>query len=361
MEATENKKRPGTRQTFAVAPGVWGVKTIFVNLYLVSEPDGSWVLIDAGVYGSAAKIKRAVEEVFGPYSRPKAILLTHGHFDHIGSAKVLAAEWGVPIYAHQLEMPYLTGRSSYPPPDPSVGGGGMAYISFLYPKKPINISDYTELLPEDGTVPGLPDWRWLHTPGHTAGHVSFFRESDRVLIAGDAFITRDGESMLAVMTQKREVHGPPQYYTSDWAAAHHSVEKLAALNPNIAATGHGLPMRGQELQWQLDELVKNFWTEAVPTHGRYVNEPAITDELGVISVPPATESPVPTVLAAAGLVAAAGLTYWALTHRNGKHEYRARKYKAGERPFSHNRPAKGMPPTIDPEHDDPQIHTNNYP
>ncbi len=360
MEATENNNLTGTKHTFAVAPGVWGVKTVFVNLYLVCEPDGSWALVDTGVYGSAPKIKKAVEEVFGKYMPPKAILLTHGHFDHIGAVKELAAEWGVPVYAHPLEMPYLTGRSSYPPPDPSVGGGGMAYMSFLYPKKPINISDHVELLPEDGTVPGLPSWRWLHTPGHTAGHVSFFREEDKLVIAGDAFITRHGESMMAVMSQKREVHGPPQYYTSDWAAAHHSVEKLAALNPQIAATGHGLPMRGSDLQWQLDELVKNFWTDAVPAHGRYVNEPAIVDELGVISVPPPAESAVPKVLAAAGVVAAAGLAIWAINRRNGANG-KVRRYKPDERPVFRNRPVKSTPATADINYDDPQAHTNNYP
>lgn len=358
MEGNENINTIEGKHTFTAAAGVWGIKTVFVNLYFISEPDGSWVLVDAGVYGSYNKIKKTAEELFGKYSRPKAIILTHGHFDHIGAVKELAEEWEAPVYAHPLEMPYLTGLSSYPPPDPSVGGGGMAYMSFLYPKKPINITNLVELLPENGSVPGLPSWKWLHTPGHTAGHISLFRESDRVLIAGDAFITRHGESALAVMTQKREVHGPPMYYTSDWVAAHHSVEKLANLNPNVAATGHGLPMRGKELQEQLDELVKDFWSAAVPSKGRYTNEPAITDEKGVISVPPAVNSPVTNVLLAAGAVALAGTAYVALT-KNRKS--RGKNVAKGKQPFSHNRVATGVPPAIDPDFDDPTVHTNNYP
>ena len=67
--------------------------------------------------------------LFGHGNRPAAILLTHGHFDHVGALKTLAEEWDVPVYAHTLELPYLTGRSSYPPPDPSVGGGAMAAMS----------------------------------------------------------------------------------------------------------------------------------------------------------------------------------------------------------------------------------------
>ncbi|WP_242917081.1 MBL fold metallo-hydrolase [Pontibacter liquoris] len=370
MEASARKSHPTIQESFPAAPGVWGVKTAFVNLYFIAEPDGSWVLVDAGLYGYKQKIKKAVVELFGEDARPRAILLTHGHFDHIGSLRELAAEWRVPVYAHPLEFPYLTGKSNYPPPDASVGGGGMAYMAFMYPKKPIDVSNNLELLPPDGSVPGLPSWRWLHTPGHTAGHVSFFRESDRTLVAGDAFITRDGESLAAVLSQKRKVHGPPAYFTSDWGAAQHSVELLADLNPEIAATGHGLPMRGKELQSQLYQLVQDFWMVAVPDHGRYVHEPAVTDEMGVVSVPPPVSNPVPKVLAVAGAVALAGIALAALRNRKAaKHPryaasgaFREQEAKPLQhRPFSHNRVATGLPPDIDPNYDDPNGHTNNYP
>jgi len=359
METTENHNRHGSRHTFPVAPGVWGLKTIFVNLYFVAEPGGSWVLVDTGVYGASAKIREAAAELFGPQSKPRAILLTHGHFDHIGAVKELALDWDVPVYAHPLELPYLTGRSSYPPPDPSVGGGGMAYMSFLYPKKPINITSHVELLPEDGSVPGLPDWHWVHTPGHTAGHVSFYRESDRVLLAGDAFITRHGESVMAVMTQKKHVYGPPKYYTTDWAEAYRSVEKLTDLRPAVAATGHGMPMRGPNLLFQLEDLVRNFWTVAVPEHGRYVQAPAITDEAGVVSVPPAVSNPVPKVLLAAGVVALTGAAIVAMRRKNNNKHTESRS--GASRPFSHNRPLSDTPTTLDQDRDEMQDVTNNYP
>ncbi|MEJ8755997.1 MBL fold metallo-hydrolase [Pontibacter sp. H259] len=359
MEA--NDKNNHTKHTFPVAPGIWGMKTVFVNLYFISEGNGAWTLVDTGIYGSAGKIKAAAEELFGPHSKPKSILLTHGHFDHIGAVKELAAEWQVPVYAHPLELPYLTGQSSYPPPDPSVGGGGMAYMSFLYPKKPIDITSNVELLPQDGTVPGLTDWHWIHTPGHTAGHVSFFRDTDRVLLAGDAFITRKGESVTAVITQKKHVYGPPKYYTTNWAQAHHSVEQLANLNPAVAATGHGMPMRGPELRWQLEELTREFWSVAVPGHGRYVHEPAITDESGVVSVPPAVSNPANKVMLAAGVVALAGIAILSMRNRNG--HKKTRKTYTSERPYSHNRPfTEPVVHTPDQvEDDDPQGHTNNYP
>src|SRR5580658_9906176 len=99
------------------------LRTVLVNVYFVGPPgagDREWVLIDAGISGSADDIAQAAEMRFGVGSRPAAIILTHGHFDHVGALESLAHRWDAPIYAHPMELPYLTGRSSYPPPDPSV-------------------------------------------------------------------------------------------------------------------------------------------------------------------------------------------------------------------------------------------------
>jgi glyoxylase-like metal-dependent hydrolase (beta-lactamase superfamily II) len=319
METTTGKYTTADKKHFAVAPGVTGIKVVFVNLFLVSNPaDGSWVLVDAGLYGSAGRIKHTAETLFGKNTKPTAIVLTHGHFDHVGALKELAAEWQVPIYAHPLEMPYLTGLSDYPPPDSTVGGGGMAYMAWLYPKKPIDMTGQVQVLPSDGTVPGLPGWRWLHTPGHTAGHISLFRDSDGTMIAGDAFTTREPESAIAVVTDKKGIHGPPSYYTSDWVAARRSVQALADLRPEIVASGHGMPMQGETMRFELDELVHYFDQLAVPTNGRYVNEPAITDERGVVKLPPEVHNPVPKALVTAGLVALAGMAAIAISRRQRK-------------------------------------------
>lgn len=249
------------------------LRTMIVNVYFfgpAGAADRGWVLVDTGI-PHAAQIRRAAEERFGPDSRPSAIILTHGHFDHVGSVKELMEEWDVPVYAHALELPFLQGEQSYPPPDPLVGGG-MALMSVFYPRGPVDLTPRVLALPEDGSVPGMPGWQWLLTPGHTVGHVSLFRDSDRALIAGDAFVTTEQESVYAVLTQKEEVNGPPAYFTPDWIAARRSVEQLDALRPSLAATGHGVPMTGSEMLQQLDNLARNFDELAVPEHGKYVPE-----------------------------------------------------------------------------------------
>ena len=263
---------------------------VFVNVAFVGVPytgDRRWVLVDAAIIGSAGSIAKAAAARFGKKARPAAILMTHGHFDHVGALKELAEQWDAPIYAHPLELPYLDGRASYPPADPSVGGGLMARLSSLYPTGPVDVSRWLQPLPDDGSVPGLPGWRWLHTPGHTPGHVSFWREEDGTLIAGDAFVTTKSESAYeANFAQEPEMHGPPQYFTPDWVSAKRSVETLAALEPRVALTGHGHPVRDREMREALHQLAREFDQIAVPAQGRYVGEPAQADESGPTHIPP---------------------------------------------------------------------------
>ena len=259
-------------KTRQIAPDLAYRQIAIVNVIFYGRPgagDGNWTLIDTGMPGAASDIRSAAQARFGGFGRPSAIVLTHGHFDHVGPLETLAKEWDVPVYAHKLEHPYLNGAESYPPPDPTVGGGLMSLLSPLYPRKPVDVSERLRPLPDDGSVPGMPGWRWLHTPGHTPGHVSLWRESDRLLVAGDAFITTRQESAYAAITQAAEMHGPPMYFTPDWVSARTSVQSLAALAPDVVVTGHGQAMQGQEMRAALQELAKRFDEVAVPQTGRY--------------------------------------------------------------------------------------------
>jgi glyoxylase-like metal-dependent hydrolase (beta-lactamase superfamily II) len=236
------------------------------------------VLVDAGLPGTAATIKAAAEARFGSGTRPQAIVLTHGHFDHVGVLEDLAEEWDVPVFAHPLERPYLDGTASYPEGDSTVGGGLLALGAKLFPTSPVNVSGRLRDLPDDGSVPVLPGWRWLQTPGHSPGHVSFFRDADRALIVGDSFVTTKQESAYAALLQTSEMHGPPQYFTIDWVAARRSVETLAALEPDLVVTGHGRAMQGSEMRAALSNLARDFDAVAVPAKGRYVAEPARVED-----------------------------------------------------------------------------------
>ncbi|AFC28698.1 hypothetical protein PM3016_1788 [Paenibacillus mucilaginosus 3016] len=235
------------------------------------RPGDGWVLMDAGLPGSAEELIGEAEARFGPGARPQAILLTHGHFDHAGAVVELAQHWQVPVYAHEAELPFVTGRSRYPDADPGVEGGLLAKIAGWFPNEPVNLEGHVHPLPADGTVPGLPGWRWIHTPGHTPGHVSFFRDADRALVAGDAFVNVRQDKLYQVLTQMEQLSGPPRYFTPDWPSAGESVRKLAALQPRTAVTGHGEPLAGEAFTAGLAELAAQFERVAVPDYGRYVD------------------------------------------------------------------------------------------
>ena len=209
---TSVKSRTGVE----VADDVYYYTDQIVNICFIGQPNSSeWILIDTGLPFSAKEIIEIANKRFGQDSRPSAIILTHGHFDHVGGVIDLVKAWEVPVYIHELELPYVTGEQAYPMPDATVEGGLLAKISPMYPNEPINLGGYVKALPGDQTVPGLPQWRWLHTPGHSPGHISLFRESDSLLLSADAFITVKQDSFYNVLLQIPEVNGPPRYLTTD--------------------------------------------------------------------------------------------------------------------------------------------------
>jgi deazaflavin-dependent oxidoreductase (nitroreductase family) len=217
------------------------------NVYLVRS-GSTWTLVDAAWRGSAEAIRTAAEAVFGQGARPAAILLTHLHPDHSGSAGVLARSWQVPVYVHAEELPMAAGRylPQYAMP---LDRWLVVPIMRLLPARTRarietagSITDVVHPLDPQGGVPGLPDWQWVPTPGHTPGHVAYLRRRDGVLIAGDAALTVDLNSVGGVLLGRQRVAGPPRYTTWDWPAAQRSVGVLAELEPRVLAPGHGRPL-----------------------------------------------------------------------------------------------------------------------
>ena len=226
------------------------VPGIIANAYLVGNRE-SWVLVDAATPGNERKILRAAEARFGPGAKPVAILLTHGHFDHAGSAPPLAARWGVPVFAHALELPYLTGHAHYPPLDTSKPGF-FSMLARFFPSNTVDLGDRVHEFAME-----FESWETFNTPGHTPGHVSFYRPSDGMLLAGDALTTMDLDSFWGTIAKRPKVCRPPVPATMDWVKARESVRLLAALRPSVIAAGHGSPMRGaaDELQKLADDFV----------------------------------------------------------------------------------------------------------
>lgn len=282
------------------------LRVSIANVYFAGNRQG-WVLIDTGVPGHAAAVIQAAKARFGENSRPNAIILTHGHFDHAGNALELARHWNVSVYAHPLEFPYLTGESAYPQKDPTVGGA-MAFMSRFFPNRAINISEVLRDLPPTGVVPGLEGWLAIPTPGHAPGHVSVWRERDATLVAGDALATANLDSWFGVLTMRPVISRPGSPFVYDWSAAGASVQSLANLDPFVLAAGHGEPISGPRVADELTRFAREF---TPPEQGRYVVEPAQANEHGLVYAPPAPPDNLPKIAAGvvAGVFVVAGVMY----------------------------------------------------
>jgi len=251
------------RGPWQVAQDVYRLTTghgaLRVNVYLV-RADDAWALVDTAWGSSAAVIRSAAERLFGRDARPAAILLTHIHPDHSGAALELARAWDRPVSVHADEVPLASGGivAEYANPlDRRV----IAPILRLMPAARVeaqrvaaSLEPVIEALPAGGDVPALPGWRAVPTPGHTPGHVAFFREHDRVLLTGDAVLTVNPASLSGLLLDRHRLTGPPTMSTWRRAAATASVSALAALRPAVLASGHGSPMTGPGLGDALEAL-----------------------------------------------------------------------------------------------------------
>jgi glyoxylase-like metal-dependent hydrolase (beta-lactamase superfamily II) len=258
-----------------VAPDVYGMEVgegiTRANIYFVRS-GSSWVLIDTGLANCGQLIQRTAESLFGARARPASILLTHNHPDHAGSAVELARMWDCPVYVHPDEMPYvaienLATIEKYANP---LDRWIILPMLRMMPRERVaamlsgsSIKEVVQAFDPRAAVPNLPDWECIPTPGHTPGHAAFFRMSDRVLIAGDAVVTVElnsiwGFLMWGLGRHKQRVSGPPWYSTWNWKMAKESVAHLARLEPYVLATGHGAPMSGGEIARELRAFANRF-------------------------------------------------------------------------------------------------------
>ncbi len=229
-----------------VAEGTYRLRDGLVNCYLVQDDDEVTV-VDTAWPRSWPRLREAVRDL-GENCSVVAILLTHGHPDHLGSAEQARRAWDVPVWAHRDEVGRVTGKAKGSSPFTLVPGllpwlwrpGVLGFVihgtarGFMTPRWVTEVSGF-----EDGVeldLPGRP--RVLLTPGHTEGHCSFHLPERGVLVAGDALATLD------VLTRESVPCLLPKPLNVDPAQARASLGKLAGIEADVLLPGHGEPYNG---------------------------------------------------------------------------------------------------------------------
>lgn len=212
-----------------IVPGVWAISMAYVSAFVIA--DDGLTLIDSGLPNKVDAIRKGMADAGGGALRNIAV--THHHMDHVGGLAKLVAEPGVTVWAHQADARVI--RGDVDPPRPPgrnvVERAGISGFRRFGPKAEVarvdrEVRDGEELPIGGGLVA-------YHTPGHTAGHLSFLMPSERLLFVGDAAARMMGR-----------LAPPLGIYTEDHEAVKTSIAKLAALDFDVACFGHGSVLKG---------------------------------------------------------------------------------------------------------------------
>lgn len=259
--------------TIEVAEGVYGLSLGLIagNVYFVRS-ESSWVLVDASVEKRAQDIRDAAAALFGPGVAPEGILITHVHPDHTGGAPALAREWDCPVWVPRGEMALSTAkdletiRGFANPLDrwmilPIMRMMGRKRVAAILAKQ--SLEAFAQPIDAGDEVPGLLGWKAILSPGHSPGHLVYFRESDRVLISGDAVLTVDAGSLRAILAwlfkrRKPRISRPARYTNWDHRQATATTVALAEFEPRVLAPGHGLPMIGDDTAAALSRYAERW-------------------------------------------------------------------------------------------------------
>lgn len=213
-----------------IAPEVFQISLMprnSINCYIIED-----VLVDSGIRSSYATIKKVLRKI--PVYQH---VLTHAHADHQGCSDQVCDEFAIPLLCHPDEVfKTETGMvtKDYPTPQHWVAKLQQKYWAGQGHKVDRTIIENDE----------IGNFRVVETPGHSAGHISLFRERDGVLIIGDV------ATNMNVITTATGLRLPPNMFTSDQRRNIQSLQKLAKLNPAIICFGHGPVLRNTDRQFE---------------------------------------------------------------------------------------------------------------
>lgn len=213
-----------------IAPEVFHIPLMprnSINSYIIEG-----TLVDSGIRSSYTTVKKAIGKI--PVYQH---ILTHAHADHQGCSDQICAEFGIPLLCHPNEVLRTeTGMVTidYPTPQHWVAKLQQKYWAGQGHK-------VDKMVVENDTI---GNFRVIETPGHSAGHISLFRERDGVLIIGDA------STNMNLLTTVAGLHLPPNMFTSDQQRNIKSLQKLAELNPSIICFGHGPVLHNKDRKFE---------------------------------------------------------------------------------------------------------------
>jgi glyoxylase-like metal-dependent hydrolase (beta-lactamase superfamily II) len=187
-----------------------------INCYVIDD-----ILIDSGIKSSSRKILNSIKNF-----KINKHVLTHAHADHQGSSSFICNTLNIPLWTSPLEK------------DNAETGN----VTYEYPNKKHPLARFqqrfwagkghkvTRVLQEGDSV---GSFTVVETPGHSYGHISFFRERDKVLIVGDALLNMNLLTTIVGLNQ------PPNIFTSNEHKNLESIKKIYNLKPRVLCFGHG--------------------------------------------------------------------------------------------------------------------------
>jgi hydroxyacylglutathione hydrolase len=201
-----------------ISSNVWqlsGFPPNAVNVYLIGN-----VLIDAATRWDGRRILRQLGD-----RQLSMLALTHVHPDHQGVARMICEHYRIPLACHAADVPTMQGERPMQPDNSFIRFTSRICAGPPYP--------VARVLQEGDEV---ADFRVIHAPGHTPGHVILFRNDDRVAIVGDVL------NGMNLATTWPGLHEPPSFFCTDVAENRRSIRRLAELEPRLLCFGHGPPL-----------------------------------------------------------------------------------------------------------------------